>query len=340
VYQTKIRFILDNGILTLLKSHYKNNKAGVSIKIVVTGGAGFIGSHLIEKLLEKGNEVICIDNFDDYYSPLLKRKNIEPFLENDNFLFIKDDITDKKNLQTILEGADYVFHQAAQAGVRISVENPSKPHEVNATGTLNILEAAINADVKKVINASSSSVYGKVEYLPFDEKHPTQPVSPYGVSKLLAEHYCRVFEELYGLKSVSLRYFTVYGQRMRPDLAINIFTKAALKNEPITIFGNGNKTRDFTYVDDIVAANILCIDRGSGVYNIGGGHSISINELASKIIEINKSKSEIIHIDKVKGDVEHTLANSQKAENEIGWKPETTIETGLRRYAEWTSKSQ
>ncbi|WP_406658327.1 SDR family oxidoreductase [Methanolobus sp. ZRKC2] len=310
------------------------------IRIAVTGGAGFIGSHLVDNLLEDGNEVICIDNLDDYYSPTFKRNNIKPFIENDNFLFIEDDIKSKESLKDILNGVDYVFHQAAQAGVRISVENPSKPHEVNATGTLNLLEAALDTDVKKIINASSSSVYGKVEYLPFDEEHPNNPVSPYGVSKLLAEHYCRVFEELYGLKSVSLRYFTVYGQRMRPDLAISIFTKAALKNEPINIFGDGSKTRDFTYIDDIVAANMLCMQKGSGVYNIGGGESISISELAQKIKEINESDSEIIHTAEVKGDAEHTLASYSKAEKEIGWKPKTTIENGLKRYAEWVSNCQ
>ena len=307
---------------------------------MVTGGAGFIGSHLIEKLLSEGSKVVCLDNFDDYYDPQIKRKNVEPFLQNENFQLIEGDIGDKVLLKDILIGIDYVFHEAAQAGVRISVKDPMKPHEINATGTLNLLEVALDSGVKKIINASSSSVYGKVEYLPFDENHPNQPVSPYGVSKLLAEHYCRVFEELYGLKCVSLRYFTVYGPRMRPDLAISIFTKAALKNETITIFGNGEKTRDFTCIDDIVQANLLCMKKGDGVYNIGGGHSISINELASKIIEINGSESEIVYTDPMKGDAEHTLSSSEKAWAEIGWKPEITVEDGLQRYAKWMSNSQ
>lgn len=307
---------------------------------MVTGGAGFIGSHLIEKLLSEGNEVICLDNFEDYYNPQIKRKNIEPFLENENFQLIEGDIRDKTLLKDIFRVTDYVFHEAAQAGVGISVKEPMKSHEINTTGTLNLLEAALDSDVKKIINASSSSVYGKVEYLPFDEKHPNQPVSPYGVSKLLAENYCRVFEELYGLKSVSLRYFTVYGPRMRPDLAISIFTKAALKNETITIFGDGKKTRDFTYIDDVVRANLICMKKGSGVYNIGCGHSITINELASKIIEVNGSKSKIVYVDSVKGDAEHTLSSSEKAWKEIGWKPEISIDDGLERYAEWILSSQ
>ncbi|MDY9927198.1 SDR family oxidoreductase [Methanosarcina sp.] len=307
---------------------------------MVTGGAGFIGSHLIEKLLNAGNEVTCLDNFNDYYDPQIKRENIEPFLENENFQLIEGDIRDKALLRDIFRSTDYVFHEAAQAGIRISVKDPMKPHEINTTGTLNLLEAAVDSGVKKIINASSSSVYGKVEYLPFDENHPNSPVSPYGVSKLMAEHYCRVFEDLYGLKSVSLRYFTVYGPRMRPDLAISIFTKAALKNETILIFGDGEKTRDFTCIDDIVKANLICMKKGSGVYNIGSGHSITINELASKIIEINESESEIVHTNSMKGDAEHTLSSSKKAWKEIGWKPKVTIEDGLERYARWISNFQ
>lgn len=307
------------------------------INVLVTGGAGFIGSHLVEKSLSEGYEVTCLDNFDDYYDPQIKRKNVEPFLENERFRLIEGDVRDKVLLQDIIMESDYIFHEAAQAGVRISVKDPTKPHEINATGTLNLLEAALDSGVKKIINASSSSVYGKVEYLPFDENHPQQPISPYGVSKLLAEHYCRVFEELYGLSSVSLRYFTVYGPRMRPDLAISIFTKAALKNETINIFGDGEKTRDFTCIDDIVRANLICMKKGRGIYNIGGGHSISINELASKIIEINESSSEIVYTDSVKGDAEHTLSSSDKAWGEIGWKPEISVEDGLLRYAEWMS---
>ena len=276
-----------------------------------------------------------MDNFDDYYDPQIKRKNIKPFLENEKFQLIEGDVRNTALLKDIIMEVDYIFHEAAQAGIRISVKDPMKPHEINATGTLNLLEAALDSGVKKIINASSSSVYGKVEYLPFDENHPKQPVSPYGVSKLLAEHYCRVFKELYGLRSVFLRHFMVYGPRMRPDLAINIFTKAALKNETITIFGDGEKTRDFTCIDDIVRANLICMKKGSVVYNIGGGHSISINELASKIIEINDRESKIVYTEYVKGDTEHTLSSSEKAWREIGWKPEITVEDGLLRHIEW-----
>jgi len=215
-----------------------------------------------------------------------------------------------------------------------------KPHEVNATGTLNLLEAARDSGVEKIINASSSSIYGTVEYLPFDESHPRRPVSPYGVSKLAAEEYCRVFSELYGLKTVSLRYFTVYGPRMRPDLAISIFTRKALANEPITIFGDGTKTRDFTYIEDIVRANLIAMQKGEGPYNIGGGHRVSIQTLAEKIIEITGSASEIRYADTVKGDAEHTFADTKQAERDLGWRPQVSLEEGLRRYAAWVSNSR
>ncbi|MDX8549507.1 SDR family oxidoreductase [Methanospirillum sp. J.3.6.1-F.2.7.3] len=305
------------------------------MKVLVTGGAGFIGSHILTRLLADNYEVVCLDNFDPYYDPLTKRKNIEPFLSSSYFSLIEGDINDPSLLMSAMEGCDYVFHEAAQAGVRISVEDPMKPHMVNASGTLAVLEAAVKCGVKKVVNASSSSVYGTVRYLPFDEDHPTIPVSPYGVSKLAAEHYCRVFSELYGLNTISLRYFTVYGPRMRPDLAISIFTRAALDNKPIQIFGDGTKTRDFTYIDDVVDANIRAIKKGSGVYNIGGGHHISILDLAHEIINVNDSSSAIEYYPPVKGDAEHTYAETKKAQCELGWKANTSIYDGLKKYASW-----
>lgn len=287
-----------------------------------------------------GHEVVCLDNFDTYYDPRIKRANIAPLATDPNFTLIYGDVRDTKLLKKVLEGVDYVFHEAAQAGVRASIQDPFKPHEMNATGTLALLRASVDANVKKVIYASSSSVYGKVKYLPFDEDHPNQPISPYGVSKLMAEHYCRVFSEVYGLKTISLRYFTVYGPRMRPDLAINIFTRAILKNELINIFGNGSKTRDFTYIDDIIEANMIAMCKGEGVYNIGGGNRISITELAERIISIIGSASRIAYKDSEKGDAEHTLANIDRAKRELGWSPRITIEEGLRRYVEWTRNYQ
>jgi UDP-glucose 4-epimerase len=310
-------------------------------RILITGGAGFIGSHIVEYFLQQNNcEVLCLDNFDVYYSPEIKKQNIAKFMLNPNFTLIRGDIRDNSILADCINDVDYIFHEAAQAGVRISVDEPRKPHEVNATGTLNLLENAKNSSVKKIINASSSSIYGKIRYLPFDEAHPAEPISPYGISKLMAEHYCRVFDELYGLKSVSLRYFTVYGPRMRPDLAINIFMHKALKNDPIFIFGNGTKTRDFTYIDDVLEANITAMKKGSGVYNIGGGNHISVQQLAEKIITITQSSSKIIYQAEVKGDTEHTSANIKKADRELGWKPKKSIDDGLESYRKWIQNSQ
>jgi UDP-glucose 4-epimerase len=311
-------------------------------KIIITGGAGFIGSHIAKRCVRDGHEVVIIDNMDDYYSPALKKKNIDYVSKFGTVTFIQGDITNLEFLRGVIDGTvDYVFHEAAQAGVRISVENPFKPNNINVVGTLNVLQASIDSNVKRVINASSSSVYGKVEYLPFDEKHPTQPVSPYGVSKLAAEHYCRVFYEVYGLPTVSLRYFTVYGPRMRPDLAISIFTEKMLKNEPITIFGDGKQTRDFTYIEDIVAMNMRLLDtnRADGkVMNIGSGNRISVNDLAKNLKEIIGSSSEINYAETQRGDAKHTLANVGLTKELIGYEPSVGIEEGLKRFVKWYRK--
>ena len=311
-------------------------------KIVITGGAGFIGSHIAEEVA-KEYEVVIIDNLDDYYSPDLKRRNLEIFLANPNVRFIEGDITDSDLLRRVIDSdVEFVFHEAAQAGVRISVEDPFKPNRINVLGTLNVLKASLDAGVERVINASSSSVYGKVQYLPFDEAHPTTPVSPYGVSKLAAEHYCRVFYEVYGLPTVSLRYFTVYGPRMRPDLVISIFTRKMLSNEPITVYGNGEQTRDFTYIDDIVRVNrrLLETDAADGyAMNVGGGHRITVNELIDRLREITGSTSEVVYSDKQKGDAEHTLADTSLAGQLVRCRPEVSITEGLGRFVEWYIKN-
>lgn len=311
------------------------------MNILVTGGSGFIGSHLVEFFLHRpGYDVCCLDNFDTYYDPQIKRKNIDIFFKNPHFSLVKGDIRNIDLLKKILTNVDYVFHEAAQAGVQFSVNDPLKSHEVNVIGTLNLLVAALDSNVKKIINASSSSVYGKVQHLPFDEEHPKRPLSPYGISKLAAEEYCRVFQELYGLPTVSLRYFTVYGPRMRPDLAISIFTRQALAQEPLTIFGDGTKSRDFTNIEDIINANLLAMKLGSGAYNIGGSNRISIKDLAGKIIEITGSSSSITYANAIKGDAEHTFADTKKAERELGWRPQVSLEEGLQRYAAWVSNYQ
>ena len=307
-------------------------------KIVITGGAGFIGSHIAENFAKDGHEVVIIDNLDPYYSVDIKKRNIDIVLSSGDATFINADITNLEKIKEIIDSTvDYVYHEAAQAGVRISVEDPFKPNNVNVLGTLNVLKASLEADVKKVINASSSSVYGKVKYLPFDEKHPTEPVSPYGVSKLAAEHYCRVFYEVYGLPTTSLRYFTVYGPRMRPDLAISIFTKKMLANEPITVFGNGEQTRDFTYIDDVVEANRRLLVKSSTdgkVMNIGSGNRISINDLIKSLKEITGSTSSLKYVEIQKGDAANTLADMSIAYEFIRYKSTIAIKKGLEKFVE------
>jgi len=306
---------------------------------VVTGGAGFIGSHIAEKLANDGHEIVIIDNLDPYYSVEIKKRNVDIVLNSGEATFINADVTSLESMRKIIDSTvDYVYHEAAQAGVRISVEDPFKPNNVNVAGTLNILKSSLEAGVKKVINASSSSVYGKVSYLPFDEKHPTEPVSPYGVSKLAAEHYCRVFYEVYGLPTTSLRYFTVYGPRMRPDLAISIFTKKMLANEPITVFGDGEQTRDFTYIDDVVEANIKllnCRNTDGKVLNIGSGGRISVNDLIITLKDITESKSAVEYTVSQKGDAENTLSDICLSHDILGYNPKYTIYTALTEFVQW-----
>jgi len=315
--------------------------------ILVTGGAGFIGSHICQRLLGEGHEVVCIDNFDPYYDIRVKKENVSIVKRHpkagEHFHFVEGDILDKRFLETLFDEHEfeYIFHEAAQAGVRVSVENPFKPHAVNTTGLLNLLECIKNREhVKKFINASSSSVYGTVKYLPFDEKHPTLPVSPYGATKLLAEHYLRIYHELYGIDCVSLRYFTVFGPRMRPDLAITIFTGKALRGEQIEIFGDGKKTRDFTYIENVVEANIRLMDQGAGEINIGSNERTSILDLAEKIIDITDSDSEIVFSSDQKGDAQHTFANIDKAKKEFGYDPEIKLDRGLELFVEWYKKNR
>jgi len=309
-----------------------------SMKVLVTGGAGFIGSHIVERLLKAEHEVVVVDNLDPYYNVKVKETNVEIFKNNPNYTFVNGDIFDKKLMKELIGNVDAIFHLAAQAGVRASIANPRKTFEINTIGTFNLLEICLDGDIKKFVNSSSSSVYGKVKYLPFDEEHPTNPISPYGVSKLAAEHYCRVFYEVYGLKTVNLRYFTVYGPRMRPDLAISIFTRNALRNEPIEIFGDGTYTRDFTYIDNIVDLNIKVLKNNSvngETFNVGTGEQITVSGLAKKIIELTGSSSKVIFSNREEGDMEHTLANVGKAKRLLRYEPKYDLDEGLRLFIGW-----
>jgi UDP-glucose 4-epimerase len=306
--------------------------------ILVTGGAGFIGSHITEALLADGKFVRVIDNFDPYYASEIKKSNLSASTKNKDFELITGDIRDQKTMKKAVEGIDAIIHEAAQPGVSISVKDPIKTVDVNVNGTTSVLTAARDAGIKTVVFASSSSVYGKIEYLPFDEKHPTVPISPYGASKIACEHLCRVFSELYGIRIPMLRYFTVYGPRIRPDLAINIFTRKAMANEPIEVFGDGSKSRSFTYVSDVVEATLLAMEKGKTCpYNIGGEYRVTVNELIEKITRFTGSKSKILYKEDVKGDVEHTMAKNDNARQELGWKPKVDIDKGLELYCRWAA---
>ena len=313
------------------------------MKVTVTGGAGFIGGHIAEELAAEGHDVTVIDTFVPYYDLGIKEHNVEAAraaaAEGDgSYTLIKESITDEQMVDAQIADADVVYHQAAQAGVRKSVEEPAKVNEFNVTGTVNVLEASRRHDVDRVVVASSSSVYGKPQYLPYDEDHPTEPVSPYGVSKLATEQYARVYNEVYGLPTVSLRYFTVYGPRMRPNMAMTNFVSRCLHGEPPVIYGDGEQTRDFTYVDDVRRVNkqLLTDDRADGeILNIGSSDNIDIQTLAEVVRDAIDPSLELVYDDPRTGDAEHTHADVTKAGELLDYEPTVSIREGVEQFIEW-----
>jgi len=307
------------------------------MRVAVTGAAGFIGSTLTDRLLEKDHEVVAIDNFDDYYSG--KMRFLEPHVGSKNFQLHEIDILDTEKMMKALHGVETVFHLAAQAGVRISVKDPMRSHNANTTGTLSLLLAAKDAGVKRVVNSSSSSVYGNAKSLPVREDDNIVPVSPYAASKLAAEHYCRLFSELYGLETISLRYFTVYGPRQRPDMAIRIFTDRALKGLRPQIYGNGKQTRDFTYVDDVVDAIqrcAVCEDPKGRPLNICSSRTVTVNQVVREILRATEREDLTPeYLPAQLGDVDHTWGDSTNARTLLGWQAKVSIEEGISRFVEW-----
>lgn len=303
------------------------------MKALVTGCAGFIGSTLTDRLLTDGYEVIGIDRFSDYYGHDLKEENLSFATNHPHFRLIEEDIVDMDDFPSV----DYVFHLAAQAGVRASWgESFSVYTRDNIIATQRLLEWYKDIPIRKFVYSSSSSVYGD-SALPMREDLLVQPVSPYGVSKLAAEHLCYLYWKNYGVPTVSLRYFTVYGPRQRPDMGINKFTNAVFTGSMITIYGNGKQTRDFTYIDDAVEANILAAKSGitGEVFNIGGGSRISVQDLILEIEKITGKKAYISYVIEQKGDVQDTWADTDKASGMLGWMPEVRVAEGLVRYIEW-----
>ncbi len=310
------------------------------MRILVTGAAGFIGSHLSEKLIELGHDVIGVDCFTDYYSKDIKRNNIASLIKNERFQFIEADLL-KLDLRKLISGIDYIYHQAAQAGVRPSWGKSFEVYNrLNILITQRLLEAAAKTNIKRLIFASSSSVYGDTPDIPMTEHSLLYPLSPYGVTKLAAEQLCYLYWKNFQVPVVSLRYFTVYGPRQRPDMAFNRFIRATILGEKIEIYGDGEQTRDFTYIADAVSANMLCMENGSpgNVYNIGGGSRITVNKVIEKIENISGSKLEVSYQEVQKGDMRHTYADISKAKDELGYAPSIGIDEGLANEVNWLNE--
>ena len=286
------------------------------------------------------NKVISYDNFDKYY--LHKERNIQHLTNSKLFTLIKADILDYEALRIATKGVDIIFHLAAQPGVRFSMDNPTKTTNVNTIGTLNVLKAAKETGIQKVIFASSSSVYGQPKYMPVDEKHPTEPISIYGASKLAAEKYCQIFNDQLDLPVTILRYHTVYGPRQRPDMAIHKWTKAIFENKPTTIYGDGKQTRDFTFISDIIDGTIMAAeaeDVGDQIFNLGGGSKVSVNDVVKLLIETSEVDNvQIVYEPPKLGDVSDTHADIAKARKIIGFDPKMQLKDGLKCFVEWYRK--
>jgi len=301
-------------------------------RVVVTGGAGFIGSNLAEELATSNN-VIIIDDLSTG-----RKENTASLLNKDNVKFIQGSILDAKLLQKFFRGIDFVFHLAALPSVPRSVQDPLTTNEVNITGTLNVLIAARDNKVKKVVYASSSSVYGDTPTLPKREDMLPNPQSPYALTKLVGEHYCRIFHQIYRLPTICLRYFNVYGPRQNPDsqyaAVIPRFIARVVRGNPPIIYGNGEQTRDFTYVKDVIQANMIAAQYdATGIFNIGRGEGNSINKLAETIINVMEKDLQPVYEPPLPGDIEHSLADISKAKK-MGYSPEFSLEIGLKETIE------
>ncbi|MBR3365936.1 SDR family NAD(P)-dependent oxidoreductase [Candidatus Saccharibacteria bacterium] len=311
---------------------------------LVTGGAGFIGSTLVERLLSEGNKVVIIDNFNDFYDPEIKKNNLKPFLENPNFQIYQVDIRDREGIERVFKEneIDAIMHLAAMAGVRPSIENPMLYQDVNGMGTQNILEAARKYGVKKLVLASSSSVYGNCKEIPFREDMIVDyAISPYAATKKANEVMAHVYHKLFDMDIVMLRFFTVYGPKQRPDLAINKFTRMMLNGEKIPMFGDGSTSRDYTYVDDIVDG--ICktfgyLNNNSDVYeiiNLGSNNPISLKEMIATIGEVLGIVPEIEQLPMQPGDVDRTYADITKAKELLGYAPSISFKEGIERFVGW-----
>lgn len=312
------------------------------MKALVTGGAGFIGSHLSERLLDHGAEVTALDCFTDYYPRSLKESNLAALRARPGYRLVEQSIADA-DLPALLDGVTHVFHLAAQAGVRKSWGSDFRVYtELNVDATQILLEACVGRPIERVVYASSSSVYGDEVTLPMMEEQPLHPVSPYGVTKLAAEQLCYLYHVNHQVPTVSLRYFTVYGPRQRPDMGFNRFFSAILDNRPLTQYGDGLQTRDFTFVADAVAATHAAAVRGvSGrVYNIGGGSRVSLRDVFELLGRVTNRPVAIDHQPSQKGDMRDTYADTTSAQRDLGFQPSVGLEEGLRAMYRWMEEAR
>ncbi len=308
--------------------------------ILVTGGAGFIGSHLIESLVQKGEEVLCLDNFDKFYAPEIKEKNIAAVLKKRNFVLIRGDIRDEKCLKDIFGRfpIEKVVHLAARAGVRASLKDPILYANVNISGTLRLLEFSQKKKVRSFILGSSSSVYGVGAKVPFNEDDPLlNPISPYAVSKIASEFYGRLFHQTYGLPIIILRFFTVYGPRQRPEMAIHKFTGLMESGEEIPVFAGGKTERDYTYVDDIVGGILNALEKGFGfeIFNLGDSRTVKLPYLISILEAELGKKAKIKNFPDQPGDMPVTYADITRAGEMLSYSPGVQIEDGIKRFVKW-----
>ena len=307
------------------------------MKAIVTGAAGFIGSHLSEQLIAAGHDVTGVDVFTDYYPRVRKESNLAALRRNSRFTLVETALADA-DWPRLLDGAAWVFHLAAQAGVRKSWGRDFHVYTVNnVEATQVLLEACKGRPLKRLVYASSSSVYGDDVELPMREDARPQPVSPYGVTKLSAEQLCHLYHVNYGVPAVSMRYFTVYGPRQRPDMGFHRFLLAAMHGEPVTVFGDGRQTRDFTFVSDAVAATIAGSTRGipGAVYNIGGGSRVELMDVFELIGRVTGKTLRLQKIEPQAGDMRDTYADTTRAREAIGFAPTVTLEQGLRAQCQW-----
>jgi UDP-glucuronate 4-epimerase len=307
---------------------------------LVTGGAGFIGSHLVERLLAQGRTVICVDNFNNFYDPRIKRKNVSAFARNPKVTVIEGDIRDLELLEKIFSDMrpKEILHLAAMAGVRPSVERPRLYQDVNGMGTLNLLEMSRKYGIENFVFGSSSSVYGINSKVPFSPDDPVEcPISPYAATKRANELMCRTYHHLYGLKVTCLRFFTVYGPRQRPDLAIHKFTKLIDRGEPVPIYGDGTFKRDYTYIDDIMQGVLEAVKLRFDfeIFNLGESRITETVELVRLIEDALGKKAKIQYLPVQPGDVPITYADIEKSRRMLGYSPQVKIAEGIPRFVEW-----